>query len=187
MSKKNDEIKLNWYAVHVATGFENKMIEEMTRKIASQGIEAYFGEMVVPTEEVVELKNGKKTTRQKKLMPGYVLIEMNMHDDAWYLVRNATKVLGFLGVKKGQKPVCMPKVEVDRILNRSEGAEVVKPRLNVAFDVGEMVRVNTGPFADFQGVVEDVNHEKSRLVVSVLIFGRSTPVELEFGQVEKLT
>ncbi|MDC3181252.1 transcription termination/antitermination protein NusG [Gammaproteobacteria bacterium] len=187
MSENNDAIKLSWYAVHVATGFENKMIEEMTRKIASQGLESYFGELIVPTEEVVELKDGKKVSKIKKLMPGYILVEMNMHDDAWYLVRNATKVLGFLGGKKGQKPMPMPKVEVDHILNRAEGQDAPKPRMNVAYDVGEMVRVITGPFADFQGVVEDVNHEKSRLVVSVLIFGRSTPVDLEFGQVEKLT
>ena len=186
MSEKHDEVKLNWYAVHVATGFEKGTIEELQRKIAAQGLEACFGEMQVPTEEVIELKNGKKTTRQKKLMPGYLLVEMSMDDNAWFLVRNATKVLGFLGGKKGQKPVSLPQNEVDRILNRNQ-TEEVKPRLNVVYDVGEVVRVNTGPFADFQGVVEDVNHEKSRLVVSVLIFGRSTPVELEFGQVEKLT
>ena len=189
MVEKQDDLQLRWYAVHVATGFENKMIEEIQRKVAESGLESYFGEMIMPTEEVVELKNGKKNVKTKKLMPGYLLVQMVMHDDAWFLVRNATKVLGFLGGKKGQKPVHMPDFEVNRILNRDSAGEVVasKPRVSVVYDVGEVVRVSEGPFADFQAVVEEVNYEKGRLVVSVLIFGRSTPVELEFGQVEKLT
>lgn len=182
----DDEIKLNWYAVQVATSFENKMIQEIVAKVATEGLNDSFGEMVVPTEEIVEMKDGKKRKVLKKLIPGYIFIEMDMNDEAWFLVRNATKVLGFLGGKKGKKPMPMPKSEVEAMLNRGEVSEE-KPKLKVSYDYGEVVRVSSGPFADFQGAVEDINYDKQRLVVSVMIFGRSTPVELEFGQVEKIT
>ncbi|MCP8352474.1 transcription termination/antitermination protein NusG [Candidatus Synchoanobacter obligatus] len=183
----SEEKQLSWYAVQVATGFESKMIQEIASKISLEGLGESFGDMVVPTEEVIELKNGKKRKVVKKLIPGYIFIQMDMNDEAWFLVRNATKVLGFLGAKKGKKPLPMPANEVENMLNRDKKAEEDKPRLSVVFDYGELVRVSSGPFADFQGSVEDIIHEKQRLVVSVMIFGRSTPVELEFGQVEKIT
>ena len=178
--------KLNWYAVQVATSFENKMIQEIVAKIATEGLRDSFGELIVPTEEIVEMKDGKKRKVLKKLIPGYIFIEMEMNDEAWFLVRNATKVLGFLGGKKGKKPIPMPTSEVESMLNRGDVSED-KPKLKVTYDYGEVVRVSSGPFADFQGAVEDINYDKHRLVVSVMIFGRSTPVELEFGQVEKIT
>jgi transcription termination/antitermination protein NusG len=182
----DEEKNLSWYAVQVATGFENKMIQEIVAKVASTGLGDCFGDMVVPTEEIVELKNGKKRKISRKLIPGYIFIHMEMNDDAWFLVRNATKVLGFLGGKKGKKPLAMPEKEVEAMLNRGDETEE-KPKMKVMFDCGEVVRVSSGPFADFQGAVEDINYDKHRLVVSVMIFGRSTPVELEFGQVEKIT
>jgi transcriptional antiterminator NusG len=182
----DQENKLNWYAVQVATGFENKMIKEIVAKVETAGLGDSFGEMIVPTEEIVEIKNGKKRKTERKLIPGYIFVRMDMNDDAWFLVRSATKVLGFLGGKKGKKPVPMPQSEVERMLNRNQDNPEV-PKTKEAFDYGEMVRVSSGPFADFQGTVEDINYEKLRLVVSVMIFGRSTPVELEFGQVEKIT
>ena len=163
------------------------MIQEIVSKIATAGLRDSFGEMIVPTEETVELKDGKKRKVVRKLIPGYIFIEMDMSDETWYLVRNATKVLGFLGGKKGgKKPLPMPKKEVEAMLNK-DTVEEEKPRLKVAFDFGEVVRVASGPFADFQGTVEEINYDKHRLVVSVMIFGRSTPVELEFNQVEKIT
>ena len=175
------EKQLNWYAVQVAAGFENKMIQEIVAKAASSGLSDSFGEMIVMVEEGVKLKNG-----QDKKIPGYIFVRMDMNDDAWFLVRNATKVLGFLGSKKGKKPVPVSDAEVDNMINRKEKT-ADDPKVKGMFDYGEMVRVSSGPFADFQGVVEDINHDKHRLVVSVMIFGRSTPVELEFGQVEKIT
>lgn len=182
-----EKAKLSWYAVQVATGFENKMIQEITAKIATAGLGDSFGEMIVPTEDIIELKDGKKRQVTKKLIPGYIFMHMDMNDEAWFLVRNATKVLGFLGGKKGKKPMPMPEKEVDVMLRRGDTEEEAKPKLKVSFEYGEVVRVSSGPFADFQGAVEEINHDKQRLVVSVMIFGRSTPVELEFGQVEKIT
>lgn len=186
MTDSNAEKVLNWYAVQVATGTENKMVQEIVAKVATTGLGDSFGEMIVPTEEVIELKNGKKKKTEKKLIPGYIFIQMDMNDDAWFLVRSATKVLGFLGGKKGKKPSPMPADSVEKMINRKEESED-KPKLKVAFDLGEVVRVASGPFAGFQGAVEEINYDKHRLVVSVMIFGRSTPVELEFGQVEKIT
>lgn len=180
------ERNLSWYAVHVASGRENKMIQEIVSKIALSGLADSFGEMIVPVEEIVELKNGKKERTKRKLIPGYILIQMDMNDDAWFLVRNASEVLGFLGGKKGKKPVPLSTIEVERMINRKEES-IEKPKLKVMFDFGEVVRISTGPFADFQGAIEEINYDKHRLVVSVMIFGRSTPVELEFGQVEKIT
>ena len=182
----DEKAKLDWYIVQVASGFENKMVQEIVAKVASAGLRDSFGEMIVPTEEIVELKDGKKRKVTKKLMPGYIFMQMDMNDDAWYLVRNATKVLGFLGGKGGKKPNPVPQREVDAMLQKDK-VEESKPRLKVAFEYGEVVRVASGPFSDFQGAVEDINYDKQRLVVSVMIFGRSTPVELEFGQVEKIT
>lgn len=180
------EKQLKWYAVQVASNFENKMIQELMSKVAASGLGDSFGEMIVPVEEIVELKNGKKRKTERKLIPGYIFVRMDMNDEAWFLVRNATKVLGFLGGKKGKKPVPMSDDSVQKMINKKEESEE-KPKMKVMFDFGEMVRVSSGPFADFQGTIEDINYDKHRLVVSVMIFGRSTPVELEFGQVEKIT
>ncbi len=174
-----------WYIIQVRSGFENRVVDLLRNRIRIEKMEDRFAEIVVPTEEVVEMKGGQKKTSERKFFPGYVLVNMQMDDDTWHLVKsiNAAKhyVLGFIG---GSKPTPITNDEADRILQRvKEG--VAKPKPKTLFEPGEVVRVIEGPFADFNGVVEDVNYEKNRLRVSVLIFGRSTPVELEFSQVEK--
>lgn len=172
---------LRWYIVHARTGQELKVIEHMRNRIATHSMQDRFGEILVPTEEVVEMRSGQKRKSERKFFPGYVLIQMELDDDTWHLIRNVPGVIGFIG---GQKPAWITDGEAENILNRvKEGVE--KPKPKVLFEAGEVVRVTDGPFSDFNGVVETVNYEKSRLRVSVLIFGRSTPVELEFGQVEK--
>jgi transcriptional antiterminator NusG len=175
-----------WYAIQTTAGHENKVRSLVQRKIdgdARAAAERAIRQALVPTQEVVEIKNGKKVNVERKLYPGYVLVEMEMNDDTWHLVKNTNKVTGFVG-GTANKPAPIPEKEVDAIMQQMrEGVE--KPKPKVLFEVGEMVRVKDGPFTDFQGTVEDVNYEKSRLRVAVTIFGRSTPVELEFGQVEK--
>lgn len=172
-----------WYVVHAYSGFERQVARSLKDRVAFAGLEDRFGEVLVPTEEVVEMKEGKKRRSERKFFPGYVLVQMEMDEDTWHLVKSVPKVMGFIG-GSSDKPAPISDKEADQILNRvKEGAE--KPRPKVLFEPGEMVRVTDGPFNDFSGVVEEVNYEKSRLRVSVLIFGRSTPVELEFGQVEK--
>ena len=186
-SEYKNDCDFKWYAVQVATGYEKKTVQELKAKMDADGLSDMFGEILVPTEEVIELRNGKKRKTDRKLIPGYVFIQMEMENDsAWYLVRNASKVLGFIGVKKGSKPAPLPTTEVETLLSRVYNIDNA-PKPKVLYESGEMIRVSSGPFEDFQGVVEEVNYEKSRMVVSVLIFGRSTPVELEFGQVEKIT
>lgn len=175
--------KKRWYVVHAYSGYENFVKKALTERIAFESKEELFGEIMVPTEEVVEMRAGQKRKSERKFFPGYVLVSMVMNDETWHLVKSVPKVLGFIG-GKGDKPAPISEKEVNSILNRiQEGVE--KPRPKVLFEPGEVVRVVDGPFADFNGVVEEVNYEKSRLRVSVLIFGRSTPVELEFSQVEK--
>ena len=160
------------------------MVKALTERIREQQMEDKFGDILVPTEEVVEMRSGQKRRSERKFFPGYVLVRMEMDDDTWHLVKSTPRVLGFIGGGKGDKPAPISSEEADTILHRiQEGVE--KPRPKVLFEPGEVVRVNEGPFADFNGVVEEVNYEKNRLRVAVLIFGRSTPVELEFGQVEK--
>ncbi|NRB70821.1 MAG: transcription termination/antitermination protein NusG [Xanthomonadales bacterium] len=172
-----------WYVVHAFSGYENTVKKSLEDRIARAGMEEYFGEVLVPTEEVVEMKGGQKRRSDRKFFPGYVLVEMEMTDESWHLVKDVPKVLGFIG-GTADRPAPITQREADAILNRvQEGAE--KPRPKVLFEPGEMVRVIDGPFNDFNGVVEEVNYDKSRLRVAVLIFGRSTPVELEFHQVEK--
>ncbi len=172
-----------WYVVHAFSGYENTVKKSLEDRIARAGMEEYFGEVLVPTEEVVEMKGGQKRRSDRKFFPGYVLVEMEMTDESWHLVKDVPKVLGFIG-GTADRPAPITEREADAILNRvQEGAE--KPRPKVLFEPGEMVRVIDGPFNDFNGVVEEVNYDKSRLRVAVLIFGRSTPVELEFHQVEK--
>ncbi len=176
-------MSLSWYVVHSYSGYENQVKRSLEDRIVRGGMESKFGKILVPTEEVVEMKDGQKRKSDRKFFPGYVLVEMAMDDDSWHLVKDCPKVMGFIG-GTSDRPTPISEREVNVILDRiNDGA--AKPRPKVLFEVGEVVRVIDGPFADFNGVVEEVNYEKSRLRVAVTIFGRSTPVELEFGQVSK--
>ncbi len=172
-----------WYVVHAYSGFEQQVVRSLKDRIAHAGMEDSFGEILVPTEEVVEMRAGQKRKSDRKFFPGYVLVQMEMNDDSWHLVKDVPRVMGFIG-GTSDKPTPITDKEADNILQRvQEGVE--RPRPKVLFEVGEVVRVIDGPFADFNGVVEEVNYEKSKLRTAVLIFGRSTPVELDFDQVEK--
>jgi len=174
---------LRWYVVHAYSGMEKAVERNIIERIARSGMETKFGRILVPMEEVVEVKNGQKKTTERKFFPGYVLVEMVMDDDTWHLVKHTNKVTGFVGGAKN-RPAPISEAEVMKIVNQmQEGTD--KPRHKVEFVVGEYVRVKDGPFTDFNGSVEDVNYEKSKVRVSVTIFGRSTPVELEFSQIEK--
>jgi transcriptional antiterminator NusG len=173
-----------WYVVHAYSGMEKSVARALKERIDRAGMADKFGQILVPTEEVVEIKGGQRKTTERRFFPGYVLVEMEMDDDTWHLVKNTNKVTGFVG-GAGNRPTPISDKEVEKILAQmQEGVE--KPRPKTLFEVGEMVRVREGPFTDFNGNVEEVNYEKSRLRVSVTIFGRATPVELEFGQVEKV-
>ncbi|MCP3672370.1 MAG: transcription termination/antitermination protein NusG [Gammaproteobacteria bacterium] len=172
-----------WYVVHAYSGFEAKVKLSLMERVQRAGMEDMFGEILVPTEEVVEMRAGQQRKSERKFFPGYVLVQMEMTDETWHLVKDVPKVLGFIG-GTGDRPAPITEKEANALLQRvQEGVE--KPRPKILFEPGEVVRVIDGPFNDFNGVVEDVDYEKSRLKVSVLIFGRSTPVDLEFGQVEK--
>ena len=174
---------LRWYVVHAYSGMEKAVERNITERINRAGMQDKFGRILVPSEEVVDIKNGQKRTTERRLFPGYVLVEMVMQDDTWHLVKHTSKVTGFVGGAKN-RPAPISQKEVEEIVNQmQQGTE--KPRHKVEFMVGEMVRVKEGPFADFNGSVEEVNYDKNRLRVSVTIFGRATPVELEFSQVEK--
>jgi transcriptional antiterminator NusG len=174
---------MRWYVVQAYSGFENQVKRSLEERLVRFELQEAFGRVLVPTEEVVEMRDGQKRKSERKFFPGYVLVEMEMNDETWHMVKETPKVLGFIG-GKADKPAPISQKEVDNIMRRvEEGAE--KPRPKVLFDAGEVVRVTDGPFKDFNGVVEEVNYEKSRLLVAVQIFGRSTPVELEFYQVEK--
>ncbi|KAF0190527.1 MAG: transcriptional antiterminator NusG [Gammaproteobacteria bacterium] len=174
---------MRWYVVHAYSGYEKQVVVSLRDRIKLRGMEDKFGEILVPTEEVVEMRGGQKRKSDRKFFPGYVLVHMEMDEDTWHLVKDVPKVMGFVG-GTSDKPAPISEKEADRILQRvQEGTE--KPQPKVLYEVGEVVRVIDGPFADFNGVVEEVNYEKSRVRVSVLIFGRSTPVDLEFGQIEK--
>lgn len=170
-----------WFVVHTRTGEENSVVLRLQERIRSQHMEDRFGEIVVPTEEIVEMRAGQKRKTERKFFPGYVWVEMIMDPQAWHFVKDLPGVIGFIG---GKNPTPISAEQANSILKKVQEG-VKKPRPKVLFEPGEVVRVTQGPFADFNGVVEDVNYEKNRLRVSVLIFGRSTPVELEFGQVEK--
>jgi len=172
-----------WYVVHTYSQFEKSVQRALVERIAREGMADLFGQILVPVEEVVELKSGQKSISERKFFPGYVLVEMEMTDESWHLVKNTPKVTGFLG-GSAMKPTPISQKEVDNIMQQMQ-AGVEKPRPKVLFEVGEAVRVKEGPFTDFHGMVEDVNYDKSKLRVAVTIFGRSTPVELSFGQVEK--
>ncbi len=172
-----------WYVVHVYSGFEKKIAQQIKEQAGQQGLADQIDEVLVPSEEVVELRRGQKVNAERKFFPGYVLVKMELSDDAWHLVKDTPKVTGFLGTKL--RPTPISDAEADRIMKQTrEGVE--RPRPAVLFEIGEQVRVADGPFTSFNGVVEDVDEEKGRVKVSVSIFGRSTPVELEYAQVEKV-
>jgi len=172
-----------WYIVHAYSNFEKKVAEAIREKAAQQGLEDLFEEILVPTEKVVEVRRGRKVDAERKFFPGYVLVKMEMTNEAFHLIKNTPKVTGFLG--SDQKPMPIPDAEAMRILHQvQEGVE--RPKPSVSFEIGEQVRVSDGPFASFSGHVEEVDDERARLKVAVSIFGRATPVELEYGQVEKL-
>ena len=172
-----------WYVVHAYSGFEKSVSRALEERINRAGMRDKFGQILVPVEEVVELKGGHKSISERKFFPGYILVEMELNDDTWHLVKNTNKVSGFVG-GSSNKPTPISQKEVDKIMAQmQEGAE--KPRPKVLFEVGEMVRVKDGPFTDFNGNVEEVNYDKNKLKVTVTIFGRATPVELDFAQVEK--
>ena len=174
---------LRWYVVHAYSGIEKAVERNILERISRAGMQGQFGRILVPMEEVVEIKNGQKKTTERKFFPGYVLVEMVMNDDTWHLVKHTNKVTGFVGGAKN-RPAPISEAEVMKIVNQmQEGTE--KPRHKVEFMVGEFVRIKDGPFTDFNGSVEDVNYDKSKVRVSVTIFGRATPVELDFSQIEK--
>jgi len=176
-------VALRWYVVHAYSNFEQKVARSLRERIKLHGLEQKFGDVLVPTEELVEMRGGQKRKSERKFFPGYVLVQMEMDDETWHFVKETPKVLGFIGGAP-DRPTPITEKEANAILRRvEEGVE--KPRPKVLFEPGEMVRVTDGPFNDFNGVVESVNYEKSRLQVAVQILGRSTPVELDFSQVEK--
>lgn len=184
--KMKAEEKVRWYAARTSTGQEKRAVLALENRLkhAPEDIKRCIHKIIVPTEQVVEMHRGQKRTSERKYFPGYVLIQMVMNEDLWHFIRNTESILGFIGARKAQLPTPLSDKEVDEILARVEaGAD--KPKPKITFVAGQVVRIISGPFADFNGVVEEVNYEKNRLRVSVLIFGRSTPVELEFGQVEK--
>lgn len=172
-----------WYVIQAFSGFEQQVKRSLEERVGRYGLQGKFGDILVPTEEVIEMREGQKRKSERKFFPGYVLVQMEMDDETWHLVKDIPRVLGFIG-GTSDKPAPIADAEAERILERiREGAE--QPRPKIPFEPGEMVRVTEGPFTDFNGVVEEVNYEKNKLRVAVLIFGRSTPVELDFGQVEK--
>ena len=175
---------LRWYVVHAYSNFENKVKQALEDRIKREGLEQFFGKILVPTEEIVEMRMGQQRKSERKFFPGYVLVQMELTDETWHLVKDVPRVLGFIG-GTSDRPAPISEKEAMSILNRVEEG-VNKPRPKILFEAGEVIRVIDGPFKDFNGVVEEVNYEKNKLKISVLIFGRSTSVELAFGQVEKI-
>jgi len=177
-------MSMRWYVVHAYSGFEKSVQKALLERIDRAGMAHFFGQILVPVEEVMEVRNGTKALTERKFFPGYVLVEMEMTDETWHLVKNTSKVTGFIG-GSGMRPTPISQKEVDAILQQiQEGVE--KPKPKVLFEIGQTLRVTDGPFADFNATVEEVNYDKSKLKAAVLIFGRATPVELDFGQVEKI-
>ena len=178
-----DDATKHWYIVHTYSGFERKVAESLAERAKAYGLAEEIGEILIPTEDVVEMRGGRKIVSSKRFFPGYILVEMNMTDHAWHVVKNTPKVTGFVGA--GAKPTPLTKDEVEQILTQVKSA-AEKPKPKYMFDKGEQVRINEGPFTSFNGVVDEVNLDKNTLKVMVTIFGRSTPVELDFLQVEKI-
>ncbi|CAL4318083.1 Transcription termination/antitermination protein NusG [Buchnera aphidicola (Eriosoma lanigerum)] len=178
------EKKKRWYVLQTFSGIETRVSQSIQEHIKLNGMESYFGEIMVPTEEVVEMKSGQRRKSEHKFFPGYILIQMHMNNKSWHLIKNVPRVMGFIG-GTSDHPAPISDKEVDTIVNRLRQVSD-KPRPKTLFEPGETVRVNDGPFSDFNGIVEEVDYDKSRLKVSVSIFGRSTPVELDFAQVEKI-
>lgn len=176
-------MSFRWYVVQAYSGYEAKVKGMLEERIIREGLESKFGEVLVPTEEIVEMRAGQQRRSERKFFPGYVLVEMEMDDESWHLVKNTPRVMGFIG-GTADRPAPITEREANEILQRVEDSSD-KPKPKVLFEPGEVIRVNDGPFADFNGVVEKVDYDKNRVRVSVLIFGRSTPVDLEFSQVEK--
>lgn len=179
-----NDTKKRWYVIHAYSGYENFVMRELKERVSRNDLGNKIDEIIVPSEEVVEMRAGQKRKSTRKFFPGYVLARMIMDDETWHLIKEIPRVLGFIGGGTGTTPAPISDKEAQAILDRMEEG-VAKPKPKVLFEVGEVVRVKEGPFADFNGVVEEVNYEKNKLQVAVLIFGRSTPVELDFGQVEK--
>ncbi len=175
--------KARWYIVHAYSNFEKKVAESIREQASRQGLDAEFEDIRVPTEEVVEVHRNKKRVREQRHFPGYVLVKMNLTDDAYHLVKNTPKVTGFLGAQNKPQPVS--EREVERLLGHVQEVAAARPRRMITYEIGERVRVTDGPFASFEGVVEEVDEDRGRLKVSVTIFGRATPVDLEYGQVDK--
>ena len=183
ITSMTDDRTKQWYIVHTYSGFENKVKESLEQRVNAYGLQEEIGEVLIPTEQVAEMRGGKKVVTSKRFFPGYILVEMNMSDHAWHVVKNTPKVTGFVGA--GAKPTPLTREEVDQILNQvTEAAEKPKPRYT--FEKGDQVRINEGPFTSFNGLVDEVNLDRNTLKVMVTIFGRATPVELDFLQVEKL-
>ena len=177
------DVSKHWYIVHTYSGFENKVKESLEQRVAAYGLQSDIGEVLIPTEDIVEKRGGREVKSARRFFPGYILVEMNMTDHAWHVVKNTPKVTGFVGA--GAKPTPLTKDEVEQILTQVKSA-AEKPKPKYMFDKGEQVRINEGPFTSFNGVVDEVNLDKNTLKVMVTIFGRSTPVELDFLQVEKI-
>lgn len=176
-------MSMRWYVVHVFSGMEKKVQSSLQERIERAGLQSSFGRILVPTEEVIESRGGQRAVTERRIFPGYVLVEMEFSDEAWHLVKSTNRVTGFLG-GTGSRPTPIPEKEVLRLFSQiEEGGE--KPRPKILFEVGEVLRIKEGPFADFNGNVEEVNYEKNKVHVNVMIFGRATPVELDFSQVEK--
>jgi transcription termination/antitermination protein NusG len=175
--------RFKWYIIHAYSGFERKVRESIEGRVQAFGLQNKIGRVMIPTESVTEIVNGKKRTMERVFLPGYVLVEMDLDNDLWHIIKNTPRVTGFLGT--GDKPVALSEEEVSSILFRSDVSKE-KPRLKIKFEKNESVRITEGPFANFNGVVDEVNEDRETLKVMVTIFGRSTPVELEFGKVEKV-
>jgi len=178
-----EDVSKHWYIVHTYSGFENKVKESLEQRVAAYGLQTDIGEVLIPTEDIIEKRGGREVKSARRFFPGYILVEMNMTDHAWHVVKNTPKVTGFVGA--GAKPTPLSKDEVEQILTQVRSA-AEKPKPKYMFDKGEQVRINEGPFTSFNGVVDEVNLDKNTLKVMVTIFGRSTPVELDFLQVEKI-
>lgn len=172
-----------WYVIHTQTGFENKVKTNLESKVQTQGLEHMIGQILIPTEKVSEVKEGKKKISERKFFPGYILVEMDLTDESWYLIKNTPGISGFVG--SGNRPIPLQETDIDNILKQQED-KTVKPKPKIDFNVGENVRVKEGAFANFNGTIDEVNPSKGKLKVMVTIFGRSTPIEVEYWQVEKI-